>query len=123
MGHTGGPIHKDAMPFTTSIDSGANRQPMSVASGDGRSSTGHGESLINSDDTTTASGHVEGVSWDRRCISANILGSKTPYNFITTGHGRGMTGEGMGLRSGDVWDNFCGNVRRTTNGCNCNMEN
>lgn len=108
MGHTRGPIRKDAMPFAASIDSGANRQPMSVASGDGRSSTGHGESLINSDNTSK-SGHVEGVSWDRRCI-------KTPYNFITTGHGRGMTGRGIGLRSGDVWDNFCGNVRRTTDG-------
>lgn len=122
MGHTGGPIRKDAMPFTASIDSGANQQPMSVASGDGRSSTGHGESLINSNDTST-SGHGEGVSWDRRCISANILGSKPLYNFDTTGHGRGMTGEGMDLRSGDVWDNFFGNVRCTTNGCNCNMEN
>lgn len=99
MGHTGGLICKDPMSVTPCIASGANPQAMSIASGDGRSSTGHGESLINSDDTIT-SGHGEGISWDRRYISANILGCKTTYNVVTTGHGRGMTGQGMGLRSG-----------------------
>lgn len=85
MGHTGGVIPKHATPFTACIDSRANRQAMSVAGRDGRRSTGHGDSLINSDDTSTH-GHGEGVSWDRRCIRTNIFSSKTPYNFVTTGH-------------------------------------
>lgn len=119
MGHTRGLIHQGEMPVTTTTGSWANRQALRVDSGDGRSSTGHGVSLINTADTIT-SGHGEGVNWDRRWTSANIFGRKTPYNLVSTGHGRGMTGEGMGLRSGD---NFFGSISCTTDGCNCNMEN
>lgn len=81
MGHTGGVIPKDATPFTACIDSGANRQAMSVASGDGRSSTGHGDSLINSDDTSTI---VDMVRVSARIGGASVQISSVAKHHITS---------------------------------------